>query len=593
MFLRILLSFNLLFLFGVVNAETKTFVYNQRDQLVSITSSTDPNNPITFTYDEAGNRTSKTHNGVLTEYKWSPRQRLVEVSRNGMWLARYQYDYRGLRTVKQIRPVGKSTLQYNYHYDYDGRLIAETNVLGNVAVHYQWANGELVGELRHQRDNYYYHKDALGSIVAVTQPGGTLVARFEYNAFGDVIASQGSHEGLFGFTGFYADDETGLYYAQQRYYDTELGAFISEDPLDGTSQDPVSQHRYLYAKANPTKFIDPDGRCSTTANMFFPSDCERFKEGLTNPEVLEANIQEIKLEGAAVAGVAQAVGNVVVGTVQTAKDIGGTYVEAATGGRLAQGSMLRLRGQVDSTIEFVQHPIDTVEKAVDNHNQRVAALEASGDFEGATKERARFAATGLLSVVGGGATGVALKNRVTRSRPNPSPPPVDSTGFSGTTFENRTGVVMEGGDNKMTVRSFDNPHASFDTGAQHLPQAITKINNRAPINSKFAGGLFPLERFSAELRQKYPNGVTFTNTGFPDFAPYAKVTVKVDDLRGNTTTDFNKANAEAGLTETPEGFTWHHHQDTQTMQLVPSDLHRAVKHTGGVAIIKQRNRLLQ
>lgn len=55
------------------NSETiKTYSYNQRDQVVSIASDADPNNPITFTYDDSGNRTSKTHNGVLTEYKWKP-----------------------------------------------------------------------------------------------------------------------------------------------------------------------------------------------------------------------------------------------------------------------------------------------------------------------------------------------------------------------------------------------------------------------------------------------------------------------------------------------------------------------------------------
>jgi len=40
------------------------------------------------------------------------------------------------------------------------------------------------------------------------------------------------------------------------------------------------------------------------------------------------------------------------------------------------------------------------------------------------------------------------------------------------------------------------------------------------------------------------------------------------------------------LQDTPDGYTWHHHQDCLTLQLVPWDLHSAVYHTGGVAMLK-------
>lgn len=53
---------------------------------------------------------------------------------------------------------------------------------------------------------------------------------------------------------------------------------------------------------------------------------------------------------------------------------------------------------------------------------------------------------------------------------------------------------------------------------------------------------------------------------------------------GNPKTDFDAANQAAGLTETPAGYTWHHHQDIGRMQLVPSDLHAKTGHTGGASI---------
>ena len=47
-----------------------------------------------------------------------------------------------------------------------------------------------------------------------------------------------------------------------------------------------------------------------------------------------------------------------------------------------------------------------------------------------------------------------------------------------------------------------------------------------------------------------------------------------------------EANRVAGFKSTPDGFTWHHVEDGITMQLVPTDLHDVVKHTGGAAVIK-------
>ena len=47
------------------------------------------------------------------------------------------------------------------------------------------------------------------------------------------------------------------------------------------------------------------------------------------------------------------------------------------------------------------------------------------------------------------------------------------------------------------------------------------------------------------------------------------------------------ANARVGLRCTPKGFTWHHVEDGLTMMLIPTDLHNAVRHTGGAALIRK------
>ena len=63
-----------------------------------------------------------------------------------------------------------------------------------------------------------------------------------------------------GFAGYVKDPETGLYYAGDRYYDPTTGRFTTEDPEAGDVMNPPSLHRYLYSYANPTTYIDPDGR---------------------------------------------------------------------------------------------------------------------------------------------------------------------------------------------------------------------------------------------------------------------------------------------------------------------------------------------
>jgi len=83
--------------------------------------------------------------------------------------------------------------------------------------------------------------------------------------------------------------------------------------------------------------------------------------------------------------------------------------------------------------------------------------------------------------------------------------------------------------------------------------------------------------------------IPFDKDGYPDFraAGVVKKEVKIK-FSGDRNKDSRTADAAAGFTEKQEGFTWHHHQDGTTMQLVPKNVHDATGHTGGHAIIKKR-----
>jgi filamentous hemagglutinin len=115
---------------------------------------------------------------------------------------------------------------------------------------------------------------------------------------------------------------------------------------------------------------------------------------------------------------------------------------------------------------------------------------------------------------------------------------------------------------------------------------VPLVNGRSPINSQYAGKNYSAENFPPDLQAKYPNGVNFNSKGFPDFSPYAKASLEVPGLTGDYKNDAALANTMAGLKATPDGYVWHHVEDANTMLLIPQDIHNAVRHTGGAAILR-------
>lgn len=63
-----------------------------------------------------------------------------------------------------------------------------------------------------------------------------------------------------GVTGYQKDELTGLYYAGARFYDPLIGSFDAMDPVHGKPPRPLSFNPYVYAQANPTVYVDKDGR---------------------------------------------------------------------------------------------------------------------------------------------------------------------------------------------------------------------------------------------------------------------------------------------------------------------------------------------
>jgi RHS repeat-associated protein len=121
----------------------------------------------------------------------------------------------------------------------------------------------------------YYHMDGLGSVRAVSAQNGTLVERHDYLPFGEecttgpCAANPGAGAGQARkFTGKERDQETGLDYFGARHYGAKIARFTAVDPVYTWRENLVNPqlwNRYGYARNNPLRYVDPDGRASKKA----------------------------------------------------------------------------------------------------------------------------------------------------------------------------------------------------------------------------------------------------------------------------------------------------------------------------------------
>ncbi len=173
----------------------------------------------------------------------------------GTLVESYEYDYEG-RRIEKAGPGG--VLRYVWDGD---EILLETDDSGNTIARYAYTGDRPLAVIHATEGTAFYLVDGLGSPVGLSEASGALAARYSYDAWGSLRQQAGQCSNSFLFTGYQFDEATGLYYAKARFYDPELGRFLTSDPVAGGIFEPPSLHPYLYAYANPTVYVDPDGRC--------------------------------------------------------------------------------------------------------------------------------------------------------------------------------------------------------------------------------------------------------------------------------------------------------------------------------------------
>ena len=224
------------------------------------------NNRITtsgYSYDSVGNTTADPSGKTFT-YDAEHKQKTAVV--NG-YTNEYFYDGDGKRVKKYVPSTGETTV---FVYDAGGKLIGEYST--------------VIASSQDAKVNYLTG-DHLGSPRTNTDQSGSVTARHDYHPFGEEITTSQRAAALGyaadtvrkQFTGYERDNESGLDFAEARYYNPTHGRFTSVDPLMASARttQPQSWNRYSYVWNNPIMYVD-----STGEDLRISGDTEKSLEKL-------------------------------------------------------------------------------------------------------------------------------------------------------------------------------------------------------------------------------------------------------------------------------------------------------------------------
>ena len=208
------------------------------------------------------------------EYEYDYENRIVKITKNSQTKAEFAYDALGRRIQKKdlIDPNNTTRYYYNYNWqvlaEYDGAgSYKKLFIYGNYIDEVLYTQGTNPGTRR-----YYVH-DHLYSPIALVYATGTVLERYEYDAYGkptiwnaDFTTERNSsnYGNPYLFTGRRVDilDSSSLkiQYNRNRYYDYYTGRWLTHDPLGYYSD---GMNLYEYVNSNPVRFLDMFGTCAS------------------------------------------------------------------------------------------------------------------------------------------------------------------------------------------------------------------------------------------------------------------------------------------------------------------------------------------
>jgi RHS repeat-associated protein len=250
---------------SVSGSNTESYTYDKNgNRLNAGYQHTDQNRLTTdgvysYDYDNEGNRTKRTEiaTGKVDEYTWDYRNRLTGVVNKNVYgvvtqTVSYEYDVNDLRVSKNVDGSVEK-------YFLDGDNIAfVTDGAGKQTFHYLYGmEADQVLAQDSETGMVWSLADRLGSIDVLVNEHGLIVDQRTYDSFGNTLSQlDPTVKFRFGYTGRESDPETGLYYYRARYFDANVGRFISTDPIGFEAGD---SNLYRYVNNSSTLATDPTG----------------------------------------------------------------------------------------------------------------------------------------------------------------------------------------------------------------------------------------------------------------------------------------------------------------------------------------------
>ncbi len=244
-----------------------------------------------YRYDEYGRVVEKRGRNGTQHYRWDAEHRLTEVAViRGSTVRRYGYVYDapGRRVEKheldaEGKPYNRTTFLW------DGMRLAQECRLGRSSSLYIYSDqGSHEPLARVDRaapgeadEVLYYHTDVNGAPEEMTDGGGNIVWEAGYQVWGNLTHEKETRpvQQNLRFQGQYLDRETGLHYNLYRFYDPDIGKFISGDPISIRG----GINLYQYAP-NPISWIDPLGLtpCGKPDGNINPKDVRYMQSSIKN-----------------------------------------------------------------------------------------------------------------------------------------------------------------------------------------------------------------------------------------------------------------------------------------------------------------------
>jgi RHS repeat-associated protein len=216
-----------------------------------------------YKYDANGNQIKRIIGTDTYDLIYDEENRLDEVKKNNVLIAKFYYDADGRRVKSVMGSV--TTLFIGPHYE-----VTNPDTPQKVITKYYLAGSQRIA-MRVGNTLTFLHSDHLGSTSLTTDLARNETSEMRYTAWGEVRYATTTSTSLpapYTYTGQFSDMDDlttapeegfGLMFYNARWYDPYLNHMTQPDIIVPDSYNPQDWDRYNYARNNPLRYTDPSG----------------------------------------------------------------------------------------------------------------------------------------------------------------------------------------------------------------------------------------------------------------------------------------------------------------------------------------------